>query len=838
MPKLSEVMAQQQAQAAAPAGNAAPRRVRLSELQAQQPEPLEIVVEPSAPQRAAQAIAAAPKPAPAAAAPKQRTTGQRIVREVGGLGLRNIVEGAADLAGIFYDPIADGVNWLGSKGPTTKTLITGQEERYFPRQRRAREISDLILDSAGVPKPETPQERVAGDVGRGLTGTALTMGLGGLLSGGKTAAEIGAQPTIQQAVGNFLTGQPVSQVVSTATGAASAGTAREAGLGPGGQAVAGILGAMAPGAGSMVIPRIPRPGSVPAATAAATRAVLRGRDEAGRKLTAEDINQTIKDFAAGGTTGSVGQVGQSRVGQALETMLGSLPGGAGRIDKFGKQQARQVGDRIEEVAEELTPRGARMTPEDVGEQIVADVSGGGRGVRPDFKERTRQAAGRMYDKLDEFIDPESRVGAETTAKTLPELNPTIPGAPNLSPLFQNARIRNIENAFERDAWGNEAVATRPGMADQVADARGTLKDQADDIGRLNSENAEAIARQNVLRTSLGQKPLEHVDYPVMGRKDIDDEIQALLAGKADGKLPFQALKKLRTAVGQEIDNAGLMSDVPRSKWTALYAALSDDMKAAAEQAGPQAMKAWERANTYWQLRIKRLEHIEHVINRNAKGGPEAVWQAATSNTKYGATTLRNIMHSLERESRKELSAMFIRRLGRATKGQQNADSDKFSMATFLSNWSDISPEAKKVLFDQMGPGYRENIERISRMAERVKEGAEVFRNPSGTGRLAALLTQTVGAGTAAATTAAQGNVAAAVVALSAAAGTAGMSNVLARAMTNPKWVSWLAANTTKPTGELLAQLQVISRVGEKDGDDDIVAAARALQQAAATSPAQ
>ncbi|MEH6420973.1 hypothetical protein [Pseudomonas sp. CGJS7] len=93
-----------------------------------------------------------------------RTVGQRIAREVGGLGLRNVVEGAADLAGVLYDPITDGVNWLGER-----EAATGQPDRWFPRQYRAREISGMALDALGVPKPETASERVYGDIGRSLT---------------------------------------------------------------------------------------------------------------------------------------------------------------------------------------------------------------------------------------------------------------------------------------------------------------------------------------------------------------------------------------------------------------------------------------------------------------------------------------------------------------------------------------------------------------------------------------------------------------------------------------------------------------------------------------------
>lgn len=791
------------------------------------------------------ATPAAPAPARASAKPAapQRTTGQKIAREVGGLGLRNVVEGTADLLGIFYDPIADGVNWLSRKPQTTKTLITGQQEHYIPRQARAREISDMLLDGLGVPKPETAQERVSGDVGRALTGTALTMGAGGLvnaLRGAGTAAAPSivpmlteaaapnAVPATSRAVSNFLLADPALQVASTAAGSAAAGTAREAGLGPGAQAVAGILGGMSPGVASGLLPGMRASGSVPAAVAAVTKNALRGRDSAGKKLTADDIQRTIRDFEAGGTTGSVGQIGQSRIGQAAETVLSNVPGGAGPTDRFGRKQAREVAERIDQLAAELTPRGSRVDEAQVGRAIVKGVEGDG-----GFKQRTRDTAGRLYDELDKFIAPTDRVQVDNAAKALPEINPAIPGAPNLSPLFQNARIKRIEGALQRDAWGNEAVATRPGVADQIDDARGTLKEQASDIGRLNDDTAAAIAQQNVLRTSLGQKPLEHVPYPVMGRKDIDDEIQTLLAGKADGRLPFEALKKLRTAVGQELDNAGLMADVPRSKWRALYSALSKDMQGAAEEAGPQAIRAWTRADNYYQARIKRLESIEHVIDRHTEGaGVEGVFQAATGNLKWGSSTLNAIMKSLPRESQKELTAMVLRRMGRAVGSQQNAETDKFSMSTFLTNWANTSKSARRALFDRHGPNFSQNMDRIARMAERVRDGSEVFRNPSGTVRQGALMAQTVASASGAAASLAMGNVAGAVISLGTSAASAATANKLAKVMTDPKWVAWLASNTNKPVGELLSQLQVISRVGEKDGNADIVEAAAALREAA------
>lgn len=736
----------------------------------------------------------------AAPAPKQRTLPQRVAREVGGLGLRNVVEGAADLVGILYDPIADGVNWLGEKGPTTNSLITGQRDRYFPRQARARDVSDMILDGLGVPKPETAEERVAGDVGRGLTGTALTMGAGTLLQGLRGAGAAAATPTTGNALarmGDFLTAQPVQQAIATAGGAAASGAAREAGIGPGGQTLAGLAGALTPA-------------GLAALGAAGLRGLVRGRSGAG-------MQQAIDDFAAVGATPSVGQASGNALIQGGENLLAKFPTSAGVVNRFAEGQADDIGAGLQATAERLSPR---ASAERAGRAIDRGITGEG-----GFKEQTKAVQTRLYDALDNQIDPAKRIGISNAERALPEINPAIPGAPNLSPLFQNARIRNIEGALQRDAWGAEAVGTRPGMPQAIDDARGTLQAQTDDIARINTEVAAEIQRKNVLRTALGQKPIEFVPYPEMGKPEIDNEIFALLNGKADGKLPYEALKKLRTLVGQEIENAGLMSDVPRSKWKALYGALAQDMRVAAEEAGPAAVRAWTRANNYTKHLISRMDTIAHVVDKN--GGPEAVFNAAMNGTRDGGTTLRAVMQSLPKEGQRAVTASVIKRMGLATPGGQDAAGDVFSAATFMTNWNRLSREARSALFDRYGKEFTASMDRVARVASNIKEGAKVYANPSGTADRAAALTYggSLVASMFDPTLISTGTVV---------AGGVG-ANLTARLLTDQGFVKWLAKATTLPVGAMVAQIQTLRRMGESRGDPDMVEladqlSAQALQQ--------
>ncbi|RRU17816.1 hypothetical protein EGJ34_06670, partial [Stenotrophomonas sp. 278] len=101
-----------------------------------------------------------------------------------------------------------------------------------------REEAIALGDALGLPKAQTAGDRVLGDVGEALTGTALTLGGGAALNAGRPAASIA--PTLGERAGQFLTAQPALQTISAATGAAAASGTKEAGGGPLAQLGAGL----------------------------------------------------------------------------------------------------------------------------------------------------------------------------------------------------------------------------------------------------------------------------------------------------------------------------------------------------------------------------------------------------------------------------------------------------------------------------------------------------------------------------------------------------------------------------------------------------------------------
>lgn len=191
-------------------------------------------------------------------------------------GARSVLQGLGSLIG------AVGGDALGA----LETKVTGRPVSSF------RDNAAALGDTLGLPKAQTSGDRVLGDIGEALTGTALTLGGGAALNVGRPAASLasgqaalinparaagggvleqvaGNAPTLGQRAADVLTAQPVLQAVSSATGSAAAGATRESGGGAGAQIAAGLLGGLGPSL-------------VTSGTPAALRGGLRGGEANGR----------------------------------------------------------------------------------------------------------------------------------------------------------------------------------------------------------------------------------------------------------------------------------------------------------------------------------------------------------------------------------------------------------------------------------------------------------------------------------------------------------------------------------------------------------------------------
>lgn len=579
-----------------------------------------------------------------------------------------------------------------------------------------------LLDHVGIPRAENATERVVGDITSGMAGVATGGGLGRLLSGTSNATA--------QGVGNLMQTGYGMQTAGAAAGATAAGATRESGGSPLAQMVAGLAGGVAPSLAT-------------AAAAAATRGAARG-GEAGRLATAD----TLRKAEEQGIDLSAGQASGSRLLQTGESVAGKTLGGSGVMVEKGKGVAAQMGGRVQQLADDIAP--------------ATNATTAGRSIEKGlqlFTQRFKEQQGALYDKLDAYIDPANKIRVDNTRLALQELNADIPGAPALSELFKNSKIKSIQGALESDV-----AATGAYTPSQLA--------------------AAAKGAQRAL--------------------DLDQALGA-------ETLPYEAIKKLRTLVGNQITDASLASDVPRSKWKALYGALSGDLENAARQAGPQAEQAYARANTFTRAGHDRIEgFLDRVKDQ---GTYEKVFRSAVnpSEIKEGASTVNAIMRSLGPDERKNVTAAFVRRLGTATPGVQDETGQIFSPRTFLTQYASMNPGAKATLFGAHTGDLRKNLDTIAEIASKIDQGSKVLSNPPNTAASLFTLGQVGGMAGAVAS----GNFGTAALLLSGIPASYGA----AKLFTNPDFVRWLARSTELSPTQAQSALAALQTIKKRQPDD-------------------
>ena len=631
------------------------------------------------------------------AAPRR---GNAVTQFLGDIGARQVLQGAG---GLFGSLGGDALNeYVADPLDRALGLDDNSWMRFGTGGRSYRQVGSDLADAGGMAAPQTATQRVMSDIGEGLTGTGLTMGVGGLLNLGRQAA-----PTVASRIGDFLTAQPVLQGVSTVTGTGAGSVARESGAGQGTQAAASVLGALAPGGASY-------------ATGAGLRGLVRGRD-------GTQMQQTIDDFAKLGATPSVGQASGNRMVQGAENLLAGGPTSAGVMGRFAEKQAEQIGAGLQRQGESLMRNAS-------GERAGRAIERG----MDTFKGNTGATKRALYWQVDQLMPGQKPVNLSNTWREVVQLTTPTPGAQATTTALINPRIQQLRETLQQD----------------------------------------------------------------------------IAAG--GGQISYEAMKRIRSDIGEAITDFSLSPDTPTRELKRLYGALSRDMEEAAKAQGPAAVAAAKRANNYTRAVADRMETVQRVIDKN--GGPEKVFEAAMAGTRDGGTTLRAVMQSLPQDGQKAVTAAVIKRMGLATPGAQDAAGDVFSAQTFLTNWNRVSPEAKRALFDRHGPQFSKDMDRIARVAQNIRDGSKVFANPSGTANRAAAMTygaSLVGSLFTGGTTLL--------------AGSGVGANLLARWMTNPDAVRRLATVTALPKGSIPGAIQAMRQAAEKDGDEDLAALADELE---------
>lgn len=510
----------------------------------------------------------------------------------------------------------------------------------------------------------------------------------------------------------------------------------------------------------------------------ATKYAIRGGEQ-GRKQMEQRV-QNLRN--AGIDQPTLGLASGNEAIGGVENILQSTPGAV--------KVMRNARDRIVAGAQAKTDEAANtaagsrsMGNTEVGNAIRSDISG-------PFMERFKATQTALYDKLDQYIKSGDSVNVEATRKALHDLTKVDPSAKNLSSGFINGKIQDIRNRFDMDTG---EVAGIPGTSYEVPIRSGSVISKVDLMGRKvpvgtqtrseayvspermaqpinalgspirqqanpfsgvgiptnEAPSARTIPAQSMSKLSVAPGGFEwvtnamgeRVAVPIAsGTRTIETgptgrRSNPLSAGAANfelppPELPYSALKQQRTNVGEQLSNE-LLSGAPNAQWKRLYAGMSEDMQGAAQNAGPDAERAFIRANDFTRSWMNRLERIRSFADKEA--APETIYNRLVKASETGSSTLQAVKKSLTPDTRGQMAGTLIEQLGKATGGKQNAAGDVWSPETFLTNWNKIKAGRQELLSGFEGADkVRSQVEAVAKATSMMRDSSKMWANPSGT----------------------------------------------------------------------------------------------------------
>jgi hypothetical protein len=205
----------------------------------------------------------------------------------------------------------------------------------------------------------------------------------------------------------------------------------------------------------------------------------------------------------------------------------------------------------------------------------------------------------------------------------------------------------------------------------------------------------------------------------------------LEAVQRPGGLTYAGIRKLRTRLGEMIDDGVLPADVSGAELKRVYGALTEDLRKAAENAGGKAgLAAFERANAAASRVAKRREDLAGIVGLKGDASARHVFDriraAATSTSRQDSRLLMRARAALSRDEWNDMAAGVVSTLGRKN------GVGEFNPHEFMRQYNLLSTTGKQLLFRTTGRNdlarALDDISTVSRAFQRLQK----FANPSGT----------------------------------------------------------------------------------------------------------
>lgn len=177
--------------------------------------------------------------------------------------------------------------------------------------------------------------------------------------------------------------------------------------------------------------------------------------------------------------------------------------------------------------------------------------------------------------------------------------------------------------------------------------------------------------------------------------------------------PYGALENLRKEVGAMLSSRSGIADVHDGELKALYGAISQDMRGAAQAKGFE--HEFDTINNWYSTTRDRLNNQAKLLD----GYAGQVYASATAGIKQGGERLQDLKDSLGPGNWNFVRSSVLQKMGMIPDAKNDVH---FDVSKFFNDYKNISEDAKKVLFPE--PEYRKSLDNLAIISEAMQTSAK------------------------------------------------------------------------------------------------------------------
>lgn len=296
-------------------------------------------------------------------------------------------------------------------------------------------------------------------------------------------------------------------------------------------------------------------------------------------------------------------------------------------------------------------------------------------------------------------------------------------------------------------------------------------------------------------------------------------IDNIIADAGQDGISFESLRRIRTDIGEELKPLfGTQTDIKNSQLERIYGAITDDLNYAAMSVSDEAANKIKKADEFFKEYKQTSEKLLSKIDKF--DADENAFKFVLNSSKDGGTALNILRKNFTPEEWDVVSASVLEKLG------DPIDSGEFNIATFVTNYNKLPPEAIDALFS--GARYKEaraSLDAFVQVTEKLKDAAKYANTSNTAGATYTInLLDSLGAGAGGgAGLLLQGGGGGASVGLAIGYGLTQAGRIVApktaaKLITSEKFVRWLAEPVSKGTIDVTKHMGKLSAIAAADNE--------------------